>query len=522
MAAGLSAAKKDTLILDRIFEYQQAHNADIKGIEDNVYAKFRFNVERRNATLWLIPTMDVLCKDPREYIRESYNKVIFNDPHDFDIRSQVLSGTIRKNRKALPTLIDFATPNIYDIALYEGHMLSPFNKVNRRYYRYTQKQQNDSTTRLDFRPKHYNTQLLNGYAIIETNTGRIIRTLLNGEYDMLSFRTEITQGETGGRSLMPAKCTTAATFRFMGNRISAMFDAAYNCQLQLPDSIERITSREKMDSIRPIPLSETDKRIYQEYDDAHKPDSVQQADTVPHKKSFREFLWQTGDNLVTPIAAEAGRFDFYLTPIINPLYFRYSESKGASYKMRLYTTISFNQYRYLTFEPTLGYNFKLKQVFFELPFRMTYNPKRNGYAEIIYGNGNRISNSTVADIINYEHGDTLDFSDTDIDKFDDNFLRVFNNIMVFDWFDVESRHHAPVWDARGVSQLRPDAGSEVQSLASARTDVHHQLRARYQGRQQIQHRLRALGVRCLVEETYPRAARAQPQAGRRILHQQGG
>ena len=438
MAAGLSAAKKDTLILGRIFEYQQAHNADIKGIEDNVYAKFRFNVERRNATLWLIPTMDVLCKDPREYIRESYNKVIFNDPHDFDIRSQVLSGTIRKNRKALPTLIDFATPNIYDIALYEGHMLSPFNKVNRRYYHYTQKQQNDSTTRLDFRPKHYNTQLLNGYAIIETNTGRIIRTLLNGEYDMLSFRTEITQGETGGRSLMPAKCTTAATFRFMGNRISALFDAAYNCQLQLPDSIERITSREKMDSIRPIPLSETDKRIYQEYDDAHKPDSVQQADTVPHKKSFREFLWQTGDNLVTPIAAEAGRFDFYLTPIINPLYFRYSESKGASYKMRLYTTISFNQYRYLTFEPTLGYNFKLKQVFFELPFRMTYNPKRNGYAEIIYGNGNRISNSTVADIINYEHGDTLDFSNTDIDKFDDNFLRVFNNIMVFDWFDVES------------------------------------------------------------------------------------
>ena len=52
MAAGLSAAKKDTLILDRIFEYQQAYNADIKGIEDNVYAKFRFNVERRNATLW--------------------------------------------------------------------------------------------------------------------------------------------------------------------------------------------------------------------------------------------------------------------------------------------------------------------------------------------------------------------------------------------------------------------------------------------------------------------------------------
>ena len=438
MALGVSAAKKDTLILGRIYEYQQAHNAAIKGIQDNVYAKFRFNVERRNATLWLIPTMDILCKDPREYIRESYNKVTFNSAHDFDITSQVLSGTTKRNRKALPTMIDYATPNIYDVALYEGHMLSPFNKVNRRYYQYTQKQQNDGTTRLDFRPKLYNTQLLNGYAIVETNTGRIIRTLLNGEYDMLFFRTEITQGEEGARSLMPAKCTTAATFRFMGNRISAMFDAAYSCPITLPDSIEQTTSRELMDSIRPIPLSETDKRIYHEYDEDHKPDSVQQADTVPHKKTLREFLWQTGDNLVTPIAAEAGRFDFYLTPIINPLYLRYSGSKGTSYKMRLYTTVSFNQYRYLTFEPTLGYNFKLKQFFFELPLRMTYNPKRNGYAEIEYGNGNRISNSTVADIINHEHGDTIDFDNTDIDMFNDNYLRVFNNIMLFDWFDIET------------------------------------------------------------------------------------
>ena len=437
VALGVSAAKKDTLILGRIYEYQQAHNAAINGIQDNVYAKFRFNVERRNATLWLIPTMDVLCKDPREYIRESYNKVTFNSAHDFDINSQVLSGTVKKNRKALPTLIDFATPNIYDVALYEGHMLSPFNKVNRRYYTYTQKLQTDSTTRLDFRPKHYNTQLLNGYAIVETGTGRIIRTLLNGEYDMLSFRTEVTQGEEGVRSIMPSKCTTAASFRFMGNRISALFDAAYDCPLTLPDSIAHTTSRELMDSIRPIPLSETDKRIYQEYDKTHQPDSVQ-SDTVPQKKTFRQFLWQTGDNLVTPIAAEAGRFDFYLTPIINPLYLRYSGSKGISYKMRLYTTVSFNQYRYLTFEPTLGYNFKLNQFFFDLPLRMTYNPKRNGYAEIIYGNDNHISNSTVADLINHEHGDTLDFDNTDIDMFKDNYLRVFNNIMLFDWFDIET------------------------------------------------------------------------------------
>lgn len=434
--------KEDSLVLGRIYQYQKDHTTAIEGIEDNVYAKFRFNVERRNVTLWLIPTMYVLAKDPREYIRESYNKVTFKSAHEFDLKNQLLSGTIRKNRKAMPTLLDYATPNIYDIALYNGHMLSPFNKTNRRYYRFTQKRQKDGTTRLEFRPKLYNTQLVNGYAIVDTQTGRIIRTLLNGEFDMISFRTEITQGMEGGRSLMPARCTTAATFNFVGNRIGALFDASYQCQTELPDSIDRERGRELMDSIRPFPLTETDKRIYQEYDIRHAPDTVNTVaeDTMPKKQNLiKKILWDTiGDQLVTPIAAESDKAEFYLTPIINPLYVRYSGSRGLSYKMRLYTRYTFSAHRYLTLEPTFGYNFKQRQFYFTAPLRMTYNPKRNGYAEIVWGNGNRISNSTVMDQINHEHRDTIDFKDKDMDKFTDNHLQVFNNIMLFDWFDIES------------------------------------------------------------------------------------
>ena len=128
----VAAAKKDSLqILDRIYEYQEKYDLDINNIQDNVYAKFRFNVEKRNFGLWLIPSMYVMAKDPREYIRESYNKVTFTNSHHFNIDSQVVTGTIRRNRKAMPTLLDYATPNIYDVALYDGHMLSPFNKVYR-------------------------------------------------------------------------------------------------------------------------------------------------------------------------------------------------------------------------------------------------------------------------------------------------------------------------------------------------------------------------------------------------------
>lgn len=439
----IAKEKEEALILNRIYEYRKANLSEFKSLEENIYMKFRYNVEKRNFALWLIPTTYVLAKDPREYIRESYSTAKFKDVHNFDVNSQVLTGTVRHNHMAMPTLVDFMTPDIYDMAFYEGHVLSPFNKHNRRYYRYTQISLMNGATRIDFRPKLYNTQLLNGYAIVETETGRILRTVLNGEFDMITFRTEITQNEKEGRTLMPAKCNTAATFRFLGNRITVLFNAYYNCPTTLPDSITSISSRELMDSIRPIPLNRLDKAIYEAYDkEREASDLAAAADTVPHKPNlWKKIFWDTiGETLVTPIDAQtkSGGAYFRISPIINPLYVSYSDSRGFRYKMKFRSLFRFSQHRYLNIEPTIGYNFKQNQLYFTIPVQMVYNPKRNGYAEIIYGNGNRISNGTVMDAINEAHHDSIDFTNTDIDQFYDNYLRLYNNIMVFDWLDIET------------------------------------------------------------------------------------
>ena len=433
--------KNDTLILNRIYEYLKANRSEFKPLVDNVYMKFRYNVEKRNFGLWLIPNTYVLAKDPREYIRETYTKATFTDTHHFDVNAEVVTGTMRGDRIGMKTLLDFMTPNIYNMAFYDGHVLSPFNKWNRHYYHFTQIRLMNGATRLDFRPKLYNTQLLNGYAVVETETGRILRTVLNGEFDMITFRTEITQSEDEGRELMPAKCNTAATFRFMGNRVSVLFNAFYNCPTNLSDSINSISSREMMDSIRPVPLNRLDKQIYETYDREHAAaDSIAALDTIPHKTNFwKKFFWDTvGETLVTPIDAEARNASFRIYPIINPLYADYSPTKGFRYKMKLRTTFRFSDHRYLNIEPTIGYNFKQSQLYFNIPIRMVYNPKRNGYAEIIYGNGNRIYNSTVIEEINEAHLDTIDFSNTHMDEFRDNYLRLFNNIMIFDWLDIET------------------------------------------------------------------------------------
>ena len=440
---GKSYAKeqRDCDILQRIYTYQKALTPMIDSLEDNVYAKLRFKVRKRNYALQFIPSMYSISKGPTDYIRESYTKVLFHDAHHYDFDSRIVSSTIRRDRNAMSPLLDYMTPNIYDVALYDGHMLSPFNRHNRRYYRFEEKQLTDSTTWLEFRPKFYNTQLVNGYAIVETATGRIIITTLNGEYDMISFRTHIEQGDEGGKSLMPKRCSTVGTFKFMGNRISALFDANYDCPITLPDSAGTLSSRDMMDMIRPVPLSLKDQEIYEAYDSLMAADkAAEKADTIPKKENlWKKIFWDTiGDNLITPLEAESKDASISLSPIINPLYLSYSDSRGLRYKMKLRTRYTFNTYRYLTFNPTFGYSFKQQQFYFTAPIRMTYNPKRNGYAEVVWGNGNRISNSSVKDVLAEEYPDSIDWDNTDLDKFKDNYIQVFNNIMLFDWFDVET------------------------------------------------------------------------------------
>ena len=432
--------KKDSLILPRIYAYPQYHQPYTDSITDNIYIKLRFNVEKRNATLWLIPTMYSLAKDERQYIRETYSKFLYTNEHDFDIISQVKSGTIRHNRNAMPTLVDLITPKIYDESLFEGHILSPFHKANKRLYKYRQNINSaDGTTRIDFTPKLYNTQLLNGYAIVETETGRILRTVFNGEFDMINFRTELNYSNQGGRFITPWRSSTAASFKFAGNRISANLTSMHNCKAELPDSILWAEGKATMDTLRPIPLTVEEEELYEKTED-YFPTPPAPEDTITKKPNFfKKIFWDTiGETLVTPIRAESEQTYFRLSPIIDPLAIRYSDSKGFSYKMKLRFQYTFSPHRYLTFNPYFGYNFKIKQFFFDAPLRMTYNPKRNGYAELTMGNGNRISNSTVAELIKEEFGDTLDFTNMEMNKFKNTYIRAYNSIMLFDWLDIET------------------------------------------------------------------------------------
>ena len=51
LSGQLGAKEKDSLILEKIFEYREANLSEFQSLEDNIYTKYRFNVEK---TSWRV------------------------------------------------------------------------------------------------------------------------------------------------------------------------------------------------------------------------------------------------------------------------------------------------------------------------------------------------------------------------------------------------------------------------------------------------------------------------------------
>ena len=424
-----------------MFDYRRNFTTnDVMGHTTNVYIKSNFNVWRRNSTLWLVPSMYSIAEGSRYLVSESYNKLRFNDINDYESKRQVCYSTIRHNRKALPTVVEFMTPNVYDVCLYGDHILSPFNRYNRHFYRYHILPSINDKVIVEFKPRlPDNTQLVSGQAYVDIQTGRIHKAIFNGEFDMIRFHTETTQGSEGAHSLLPKECKTNVVFYFMGNKIYSTQEAVYDCPVNLPDSVDDVFSLELMDSIRPVPLTAQEKHILNEYAERHKPDTTQVEDTMPRKFNFAKDVLQDaiGDNLVTSIRYRTDRAYLKLSPIVNPQYVSYSSTNGIAYKIKLGTEYYFNAHRYFEFDPMFGYNFKYKKPYFTLPLHFAYNPKRNGHVMVTYGNGNRIGNGNIIEDIKQEYGDTVSLNDK-LHLFDDNYLIVSNNIIAYDWLEITS------------------------------------------------------------------------------------
>lgn len=420
---------EDSLLVSRMWEfYEHRHSEDL--IESNLYTKYHFSTKRRNVLLYLIPTMYSIARGDKDYVAESYSNLKFRNAKDFSIQRHVICGTIPHHRNVMPTLFELTTPNLYAVQLYKDRILSPFHRTNRYFYKY-RVSRIGSYAVIHFRPRSRNTQLIKGEVNVDVATGRILSLLCYGEFDMISFKVDALMDWHNPFNPLPDRSTTEATFKFLGNNIKSTVTTYYNCQTNLPDSINDVDDPALMEKLRPLPLEEEEDSIYETHHrhelEEQENDSIQKGNS-----QLKDVAWDIiGDNLINSTHAHTENISLNISPLFNPLYMGYSQSKGISYKLNIGARYAWNSHRYLTLDPYFGYNFKGKQFYYTIPLRMTYNPKRNGYAEFSWGNGNRTSHGALGEAFQKVMGDTIGMP-----EFYDEYFQLHNNVKPFDWLEV--------------------------------------------------------------------------------------
>lgn len=437
--------------LNLIFSYRDRHIATIDTTDAQVYLKHTFKtIGKRNLTLKLVPSMYSIAKGHRNYIGETIGSARVLGHRIIDMTPQLTISTIRKNRKVMPVIIDYATPNIYGEQLFGDNVLSPFYKGNARYYRYKAMVMSDSLVRITFKPKINNTQLVTGWAIAEKNNGKIQRCHLRGTFDMIDYNINIIMDKTD--RLLPSSCSTKARFKFLGNRIEAELTAAYGTSPKSSPSFDKakdvpfdkaqdakkkdLNSKMTMDSLRPMPLDSFERDIYNSYNKEIK-DKEQDSADVKNENFGEKALNVIDDNLLSTLRFSSDNSYLKLSPLINPLELSYSNSRGLAYRIKLDAKHYFSDNQSISINPRFGYNFKIDKFFYKLPLRYNINEKKESWIELLLENGNRITNSSVLDMIKHSSRDTIDFSGLGLDYFDDKQMKLHGNFYISPKLSVE-------------------------------------------------------------------------------------
>ncbi len=433
--------KTDSEILQRMFEFQEHYTPTVKGKTTQVYTKHYYQTFRRNAGLWLIPSMYTIARGKRKFLSEEYSKITIEDVNTYKQQRQVFYTTIPRNRTTMSILEDFKVPNLYNTTLFGKHLLSPFVRENSIYYKYKVSIREGGHTRITFLPRvGDNTQLVSGTVIIETKTGRILDAMINGEYDMIKFNTTIKQNKEQNDSLgMPRYCKTDIDFKFLGNHIVSSSMIVFNCDSILPDSVNIIGDHEVMTKLRPVPLTKREMEVIeQEMSDTitdrskeetqNELEESEKSDNIVENgwDALKDFGYDVGTYLVRSHGTENKNYRIKFSPVLQPQYLSYSKSRGLSYKMKFSFDYDLRKNQELSLNTTIGYNFKIKKLYAHVPLKYVYNKKRNHYLELTWDAGNRIGNSSIIDELKEELGTLPELDSIKIDEFNDSQISLKN------------------------------------------------------------------------------------------------
>ena len=446
-------------IIERVMTFAPLYETIVSDYRANLYIKGRMDIQKKNFILRYVPSMFRLQKGVREYMLETYSDLHYTAPNIYDQKVKASQGTVRGNR-GLPGLLEYFSVNIYSASLLnDERLMSPLAKNGQKFYKYRIDSVMGDPNNLDYRirfiPKTKSDQLVGGYMIVSSNVWSVREIRFSGRSELITFTCWIKMGEVGKKDeFLPVRYDVEALFKFLGNKVDGSYTASLDYKsIELKEkktrkkekkkynlsesfSLQCDTNAYKTDAstfaiLRPIPLADDEKKLYQDY-------QLRRDTVVSQKKTKSQAFWGTmGDLMLEDYKFNLSNIgSVRFSPFINPLLFSYSGSNGLSYRQDFRYNRLVRGDKLLRIVPRLGYNVTRKEFYWGLNADFEYWPQKRGFFRLNVGNGNRIYSSKVLDELKAMPDSIFNFDLIHLDYFKDLYFNFFHSVEVTNGLDI--------------------------------------------------------------------------------------
>lgn len=446
-------------ILTYVRTFAPFYETIVNDYRASLYIKGKMNIRKKNFILRYVPSMFRMQKGVREYMLETYSDLHFTAPNIYDQKVRASMGTMRGKSRGLPGMLEYFHVNIYSSSLLnDERLLSPLAQNASKYYRFRIDTVLGTSHNLDYKirfiPKSKSDQLVGGYMIVSSNVWSVREIRFAGRSELLTFSCLIKMGNVGrDNEFLPVHYDVQARFNFLGNKIDGAYTAVLdyksielkeknphrkekrNYNLSESFSLSCDTNAYHTDSasfavLRPIPLKEDEKRLYQEY--------ILRRDTLLKRPNSRsQSFWGTvGDWMLEDYKFNLENIgSIRCSPFINPLLFSYG-GNGLSYRQDFRYNRLFRGDKLLRIVPKMGYNFTHKEFYWSVNADFEYWPQKRGYFHMNVGNGNRIYSSDMLDELKEMPDSIFDFDRVQLNYYRDLYFNFRHSIEVTNGLDI--------------------------------------------------------------------------------------
>jgi hypothetical protein len=405
-----------------------------------------------------------LKKGVREYLTESYSELHYMSPGIFDGKIRARHGTVDKMKKFSERVLDYFTVNIYSGSLFEAKLISPISAGATKYYKYhldSVRQDDDDRFlyHVSFTPKRNSFQLIEGHMVICDATWTVRELKFDGRSEFLKFTHIVQMGDDDREyaNLLPVHFDSNKSFHLLGNVIDEHFtlymdykfikpsneDTVKNSRRHRYDLTRYFTLKNEASSanlrtdsdffaaLRPIPLSEDEKRIYEKYYNAGE-------DGPEETNRYRNFWWHVGDVLIGSHSINSPQQRVRFSPLISPFLIGYSASDGFSYRQNVRYQWLFGKNKYVDLSPMIGYNFNYRELYWRIPVEIEYAPAKRGRFGLDVGNGNRIYSSDIVNKLKQLPDNSILFDSIGIEYFRDFYVELTHRMEFFNGFTMDA------------------------------------------------------------------------------------